>query len=71
MAQEQDKNIKKVQTKHGLGKGLGALIPSVEFNKDKGFKITSEAESKEEAKGSVSLIDIDKIKRNPYQPRRD
>ncbi len=71
MLQEQDKNTKKVQVRHGLGKGLGALIPSVEFNKDKGFKITSESESKEEIKGTVSLIDIDKIKRNPYQPRRD
>lgn len=69
--QTEDKLPKKDKIKHGLGKGLGALIPSVEFNKEKGFKVSPVSSSEGEKKGTVTLIDIDKIKRNPYQPRRD
>lgn len=52
----------------GLGKGLGALIPSVKFDKDdKGFSVPSK-ESNEIA--SISEIPISKIVKNPYQPRK-
>lgn len=67
----EEKQNKKEKLKHGLGKGLGALIPSVEFSKDKGFKIANKEEEPVADKGSVSMIEIDNIKRNPYQPRKD
>ncbi len=67
----EEKQNKKEKIKHGLGKGLGALIPSVEFSKDKGFKISTQEEAKTSEKGGVSTIEIDKITRNPYQPRKD
>jgi ParB family chromosome partitioning protein len=52
----------------GLGKGLGALIPSVRFDKDeKGFSIPSR--DKEDI-ASISKIPISKIVKNPYQPRK-
>lgn len=69
----EEKQNKKEKIKHGLGKGLGALIPSVEFSKDKGFKLANKSE--EELiigeSGITALIDIDKIKQNPYQPRTE
>jgi ParB family chromosome partitioning protein len=52
----------------GLGKGLGALLPSIEFS-DKGFRFTDEEH--EELRGSIALIDVHKINHNPYQPRKD
>lgn len=55
---------KKLHT--GLGKGLGALIPSVEFS-DKGFKFKPE----ETTEGNFALIDTSKIQFNPYQPRKE
>lgn len=54
----------------GLGKGLGALIPSIQFSKEKGFKINPENEETI-TDGSTALIDIDKVKQNPYQPRHE
>ena len=59
---------KEKKQKPGLGKGLGALLPSIEFS-DKGFKFKDE-EPSEEIKGSIALIEIDRIKFNPYQPRK-
>ncbi len=54
----------------GLGKGLGALLPSIEFSKDRGFNITPQEE--EELKGgSFAVVDIARIHTNPYQPRQD
>jgi ParB family chromosome partitioning protein len=50
----------------GLGKGLGALLPSIEFS-DKGFKFAPS----EESDGSIAHIDVAKIEQNPYQPRKD
>jgi len=53
----------------GLGKGLGALLPStVEFT-EKGFKF--KASEEEEAEGKMALLDVTRIKQNPYQPRKD
>ncbi|MGA2297018.1 MAG: ParB/RepB/Spo0J family partition protein [FCB group bacterium] len=57
---------KKIPT--GLGKGLGALLPEIQFS-DKGFSFTDE--SHEEFKGSIILVDVTKVQNNPYQPRRD
>jgi ParB family transcriptional regulator, chromosome partitioning protein len=54
----------------GLGKGLGALLPSVEFSKEKGLTFRhDEDESLKE--GNIAQIDISKIRQNPYQPRRE
>lgn len=53
----------------GLGKGLGALLPPIEFTSDKGFKIMPAEE--EEKDRNFDFIDIKKIHRNPYQPRQD
>ncbi len=59
---------KKIKKQTGLGKGLGALIPDIEFSPDKGFKvITDEATNKNTFKN----IDISQIHKNPYQPRQD
>jgi ParB family chromosome partitioning protein len=60
-------NIKKIKT--GLGKGLGALIPSVHFKADEGFSVGDENENRQ--RGLISEVDIDKVVRNPYQPRQD
>jgi len=52
----------------GLGKGLGALIPSVKFEQDdKGFSVPQNV--KEEI-ALISEIPIDQIVKNPYQPRK-
>lgn len=67
MEQEIKKNMpKKIHT--GLGKGLGALLPSIEF-RDKGFKVNPSED--EEKIGNLPLIEISKIHRNRYQPRKD
>ncbi|MBI5325834.1 MAG: ParB/RepB/Spo0J family partition protein [Ignavibacteriae bacterium] len=52
----------------GLGKGLGALLPSIEYT-DKGFKIAEEEQ--EERQGNFVMVEIAKINYNPYQPRKD
>ncbi|MDX9790160.1 MAG: ParB/RepB/Spo0J family partition protein [Candidatus Kapabacteria bacterium] len=61
---------KSTKIKPGLGKGLGALIPSVEFSKDKGFTVGHE-ESNNESNSMIAMIDVSKIRANPYQPRQD
>ncbi|MCX6155742.1 MAG: ParB/RepB/Spo0J family partition protein [Candidatus Kapabacteria bacterium] len=58
---------KKLNT--GLGKGLGALLPSMKFN-DKGFNIVPGADEAETI-GNVTMVEISKIRLNPYQPRKD
>lgn len=55
------------QKKTGLGKGLSALIPSIEFS-DSGFKIKVDDES---GQGNFAIIEISSIRHNPYQPRRE
>jgi len=68
----EDKQNKKEKVKHGLGKGLGALIPTVEFSKDKGFKLAPKVEEETTSEqGLAKLIDVDKIRKNPYQPRTE
>ncbi len=59
---------KKIKKQTGLGKGLGALIPDIEFSPDKGFKVISD---KGITDSSFSFIDISQIHKNPYQPRQD
>lgn len=55
----------------GLGKGLGALIPSISF-KDKGFDIQVAVEEEHSPDNEMAaLIDLDKIRPNPYQPRHE
>ncbi len=54
----------------GLGKGLGALLPSIEFSKEKGFNITPQEEEGHQG-GSFAVVDISRIHQNPYQPRQD
>lgn len=54
----------------GLGKGLGALLPStIEFS-DKGMTFKS-PEEPAISNGMIAMIDISKIERNKYQPRKD
>jgi len=55
--------------KQALGKGLGALLPNIEFS-DKGFKFKAD-DSDDITKDNFAMIDIAKISRNPYQPRKD
>jgi len=53
--------------KTGLGKGLGALISSVEFAPDKGFTL----QGKESAESRLfAEINITDIRVNPFQPRK-
>lgn len=54
--------------KQVLGKGLGALLPSIEFS-NKGFVLTKEEQ--ENKSGNFANIEIIKIVQNPYQPRRE
>lgn len=54
--------------KPGLGKGIGALIPSVEFDKEKGYSI---AKLPNEELGIIALLKLSDIKTNPFQPRSD
>lgn len=59
---------KSKKIKQGLGKGLGALLPTnINFSKD-GFKFNPE---KEHLEGQIAMIDIDKVDNNPYQPRQN
>ncbi len=55
--------------KQVLGKGLGALLPNIEFS-DKGFKFKPD-ESDNIDHDNFAMIEISKISRNPYQPRSD
>ncbi len=59
---------KSTKIKPGLGKGLGALIPSVEFSTERGFTV-----SKDDEDNSIGIfnIEISKIRAKPYQPRQD
>lgn len=59
----------KAPKKIGLGKGLEALLPSVEFSKDKGITFKSDIE--ENGDGVLANIELSKITQNPYQPRKD
>ncbi|GAB5465982.1 MAG: stage 0 sporulation protein Spo0J [Candidatus Kapaibacteriales bacterium] len=52
----------------GLGKGLGALIPSVKFSKDEnGFDVPNDKNEKYEL---TKEVPISQIVKNPYQPRK-
>jgi len=66
---QQAEQVKPKPKKQVLGKGLGALLPNIEFS-EKGFKFSSE-EREEGAKGNFALIDVIKIVQNPYQPRKE
>ena len=59
---------KKKKIQQGLGKGLGALLPSIEF-REKGFKVAPQEE--EEKSGSMIMVDVSKVHTNPYQPRKE
>ena len=60
---------KSTKIKPGLGKGLGALIPSVEFSTERGFTVSKDDE--DNSIGIIANIEISKIRANPYQPRQD
>ena len=60
------KAIKKI----GLGKGLEALLPSVEYTKEKGITFKQDSEELSD-NGIFGYIEISKIQLNPYQPRCD
>ncbi|MBX3044193.1 MAG: ParB/RepB/Spo0J family partition protein [Candidatus Kapabacteria bacterium] len=60
---------KSTKIKPGLGKGLGALIPSVEFHAETGFSVTKDSE--DVGKNILSSIEVSQIRANPYQPRQD
>lgn len=64
------KKSKKI--KPGLGKGLEALLPSIEY-REKGFKVRDEDGERKESRvsGTMASIDVNKIHHNPYQPRHD
>lgn len=51
----------------GLGKGLESLIPKKTLTKSESIVLDGTLKTKE----SVFLIEVDRIKGNPYQPRRD
>lgn len=51
----------------GLGKGLGALLPSVDFSDEKRRDLQTEGESKEDK--FLLTLSVEKIRANPYQPR--
>ena len=51
-----------------LGRGLGALLPSIEFSKT-GFALPKEEQ--ENKLSNFANIDIMKIVQNPYQPRKE
>ncbi len=65
-----EKQESKKPKKSALGKGLGALLPNIQFS-DKGFKIFDD-ESNIEIKKEDNLaeIPVSKIVFNPYQPRK-
>lgn len=52
--------------KTGLGKGLGALLPSVDFSDEQKKKYTEESNPNE---NFLLTLNIEKIRANPYQPR--
>lgn len=52
-----------------LGKGLAALLTNIEIS-DKGIKFKPD-EIEETKSENFAMIDIAKISRNPYQPRKD
>ncbi len=52
--------------KTGLGRGLGSLIPKKEQ-----LKTNTANNDKEEKQKGVLEVEIDKIKANPFQPRKD
>ncbi|MEI6756640.1 MAG: ParB/RepB/Spo0J family partition protein [Chlorobium sp.] len=53
-------------SKNALGRGLKALIP------DEGFESVSKDETEELAQeGSIGSLSIDKIRANPFQPRKE
>lgn len=52
--------------KTGLGKGLGALLPSVDFSDEQKKKYNEESNPNE---NFLLTLNIDKIRANPYQPR--
>lgn len=63
------KKKKKIQP--GLGKGLSALLPSVEYSKEKkAFKLGEKDEEKLDG-GTIALVEVKKVRKNPYQPRRE
>ncbi|MCX6813694.1 MAG: ParB N-terminal domain-containing protein, partial [Candidatus Azambacteria bacterium] len=54
----------------GLGRGLESLIPkSVPANQQQNILIPNDEKIRH--KESVFLVEVDKIKENPLQPRRD
>ena len=56
-------------TKQVLGKGLGALLPSIDFT-EQGFRI-ARTETEVETKESFLMIDVSLIRQNPLQPRKE
>lgn len=61
--------MSKKKSSTGLGKGLEALIPSIGFDKDHGFKVHPNED--EQPDKMLMMIDVHKILNNPYQPRKD
>ena len=60
---------KKKKIQPGLGKGLGALLPSVDFANE---QQEASEESGEKKPHAIAInIDVDRIRTNPYQPRSD
>jgi ParB family chromosome partitioning protein len=59
-------SIDKKKLTKGLGKGIGALMPDVNFEKDSKGNLLAEDRTE---KSFNSKILIDKITTNPYQPR--
>ena len=55
--------------KQVLGKGLGALLPNIEFS-ERGFKISNEDQVQED-KSNLAKIQVSKVVQNPYQPRTE
>ena len=52
----------------GLGKGLGALIPTIKLSE---FGIEIEHESSEEKAGDITFVELSKVVKNQYQPRTE
>ncbi len=54
----------------GLGKGLESLIPKSSHDERLGIEVRADLHGPK-IRESVFLIEIDRVKENPYQPRRD
>jgi ParB family chromosome partitioning protein len=61
------------KNKFGLGRGLGALLPTGDASKDAPVSVVPTADTRDDgaSTGILAHIEISRIQPNPYQPRTD